>query len=95
LGEFISATEANAINVTNTDLTELGRLCEEFGFSKLSAKLSKYFEESQDSQRRQMGIPLAGVQSAQLRESFEFIVNESVIEPEIAEAAAYFPAVRE
>jgi hypothetical protein len=34
--EFLSALEGNAINITNTNFTELHRLCEEFGFSGFS-----------------------------------------------------------
>jgi uncharacterized coiled-coil protein SlyX len=40
--EFLSALEGNAINITNTNLTEFDRLCKEFGFSELSAKLSEF-----------------------------------------------------
>jgi hypothetical protein len=34
--------EGNAINITSTNFTELDRLCEEFSFSELSAKLSEF-----------------------------------------------------
>jgi uncharacterized coiled-coil protein SlyX len=40
--EFLSAFEGNAINLTSTNFTELDRLCNEFGFSELSAKLSEF-----------------------------------------------------
>jgi hypothetical protein len=40
--EFISALEGHAINITNTNYTELHRLCAEFGFAELSAKLSEF-----------------------------------------------------
>jgi hypothetical protein len=40
--EFISALEGNAINITDTNFTELHRLCLEFGFSELAAKLSEF-----------------------------------------------------
>jgi hypothetical protein len=46
--EFLSALEGNAINITDTNFTELHRLCEEFGFSELAAKLSE-FRPSMDS----------------------------------------------
>jgi hypothetical protein len=50
--EFISALEGNAINITNTNFTELDRLCKEFGFSEIAAKLSEFrpsmnFKEAQ------------------------------------------------
>jgi hypothetical protein len=34
--------EGNAINITDTHFTELDRLCEEFDFSGLAAKLSEF-----------------------------------------------------
>jgi hypothetical protein len=42
--EFLSALEGNVINlnITDTNLTELARLCDEFGFSELAAKLPKF-----------------------------------------------------
>jgi hypothetical protein len=40
--EFLSALEGNAINITNTNFTELDRLSKEFGFSELAAKLSEF-----------------------------------------------------
>jgi hypothetical protein len=40
--EFLSALEGNAINITDTNLTELDRLCKEFHFSELAVKLSKF-----------------------------------------------------
>jgi hypothetical protein len=40
--EFLSALEGNAINITDTNFTELHQLCEEFGFSELTAKLSEF-----------------------------------------------------
>jgi hypothetical protein len=39
--EFISALEGNGINITDTNFTALNRLCEEFGFSEIAAKLSE------------------------------------------------------
>jgi uncharacterized coiled-coil protein SlyX len=55
--EFISAFEGNAINITDTNFTELHRLCEEFGFSELAAKLSEFrpamdFKEAEDADAR-------------------------------------------
>jgi hypothetical protein len=40
--EFLSALEANAINITDTNFTELDRLCEEFGFLEFAVKLSEF-----------------------------------------------------
>jgi hypothetical protein len=34
--------EGKAINITNTNLTELDRLCEEFHFSELATKISEF-----------------------------------------------------
>jgi hypothetical protein len=55
--EFISALEANAINITDTNFTELNRLCGEFGFTELAAKLSEFrpsmdFKEAEDADAR-------------------------------------------
>jgi archaellum component FlaC len=47
--EFLSAFEGNAINITDTNFTELDRLCKEFGFSELATKLSE-FRPSMDFQ---------------------------------------------
>jgi hypothetical protein len=40
--EFLSALEGNAINITDTNFTELDRLCNEFGFTEVAAKLSEF-----------------------------------------------------
>jgi hypothetical protein len=40
--EFLSALEGNTINITDTNFRELHRLCNEFGFSELAAKLSEF-----------------------------------------------------
>jgi hypothetical protein len=87
--------EGKSIEITNTNLTELQLLSEEFQFKELSAKLCKFSHSSKDSDKRQLVNPLSRVRNAQLRESFEFIVNGTVIESEVSEAAALFPAVRE
>jgi hypothetical protein len=55
--EFISALEGNAINITDTNFTELQRLCEEFGFSEIAAKFSEFrplmdFKEAEDADAR-------------------------------------------
>jgi hypothetical protein len=93
--EFVSALEGNVITITVTNLTGLERLCQEFGFDEFAAKLSKFSPLLKDSQKRQIGTPLSGMRSSLLGESFEFFVNGTVIEIDIAEAAALFPAVRE
>jgi hypothetical protein len=40
--EFLSALKGNAINITDTNYTELDRLCNEFGFTEVAAKLSEF-----------------------------------------------------
>jgi hypothetical protein len=42
LRELISALDGNAINITDTNYTELQQLSTEFGFSGISAKLSEF-----------------------------------------------------
>jgi hypothetical protein len=39
---LISAGTENAISITDTNFTELQRLCEDFGFSKIAGKLSEF-----------------------------------------------------
>jgi hypothetical protein len=73
--EFLSALEGNTMNITDTNLTELQRLCKEFGFEEFEAKFSEFIKMSKDSQGPQIESSLAGMRSAQLRESFEFFVN--------------------
>jgi hypothetical protein len=93
--EFLSALEGNAIKITETNIRDLQQLCEEFGFSELSAKLSEFCQRLHNSQRRQIANPLYRMRNAFLSESFEFVVNGSVIESKVSEAAALSPAVRE
>jgi hypothetical protein len=96
--EFVSGLEGNSMNITNTNSIGLESLCEEFGFSELSLKLSKFkfrSERSEGSQGQQLGNRIVGIGSAQLRESIEFIVNGRVIERDFAESAALFVSVRE
>jgi hypothetical protein len=55
--QFISALEANAINITHTNFTEVQRLCKEFCFSELAAKHSEFrpsmeFKEAEDADAR-------------------------------------------
>jgi hypothetical protein len=40
--EFISALKGNGINLTDTNFTELDRLCDEFDFTELAGKLSEF-----------------------------------------------------
>jgi hypothetical protein len=68
-------------------------LCEEFSFSEFPVNLSELFQLSNDSQRRQIGSPLARIRNALLSESFQFVVDGALIEIEIAEGAALFPTV--
>jgi hypothetical protein len=93
--EFVTALEGNSMKITSTNSPGLQRLCEEFGFDDLAEKLRKFRETKESSQEEQICVSLAGVRSAHLRESFEFIVNGSVIESDFAEAASIFPEVRE
>jgi hypothetical protein len=93
--EFVSALEGKTVNVTDTNLTGLSRLCEEFGFDEFAAQLSEFSQPSEDSQGRQIASPLAQVRSALLSESFQFIANGIVVESDVAESMALFPAVRE
>jgi hypothetical protein len=93
--EFISALEGNSVNITATNFRGLKELCEEFGFFEFSAKLSKFFWGSENSQIQQIGNLFSVMRNAQLRESIEFVDKGKVIESDFAEAAALFPAVRE
>jgi hypothetical protein len=91
----VTALEGQTVNITPTNLLGLEQLCSEFGFSEFSSKLSRFRERSEASQRRQIGSQLSEVRKVFLRESFEFIVNGSVVEREVCESAALFRAVRE
>jgi hypothetical protein len=56
--QFVSALEGKAMKITNTNFRELERLCEEFGFDELAAKLSKFLpskelHEAEDSNARE------------------------------------------
>jgi FtsZ-binding cell division protein ZapB len=55
--EFLSALDGNAIKITDTNLTELHRLCREFGFTEIAAKLSEFrpsmdFKKAEDADAR-------------------------------------------
>jgi hypothetical protein len=50
--EFLSTFEGITIKTTDTNFTELDRLCKEFGFSELAAKLSE-FRPSMDFKERE------------------------------------------
>jgi hypothetical protein len=96
--EFVTSLKGKTVNVTTTNLIGLEQLCEEFGFSEFSSKLSnfsKFFGFSEASQRRQIGSQLSELGKIFLREAFEFIVNGSEFEREVCESAALFGAVRE
>jgi hypothetical protein len=95
LWEFVKELEGNPMKITATNLTELQRLCEEFGFEKFSEKLSNAFGLSNSFEGPHFESAFAEVRSVYLNESIKFIVNGTVIELEIAEAAALFPSVRE
>jgi hypothetical protein len=97
---FLSALDGKAINIRDTNFTELQQLCEEFGFTELSAKLSDFrssmdFKVTKADQPGQIRSWFSGVRSAQLSDSIEFIVNGTVIESDILEAASLSPFFRE
>jgi hypothetical protein len=87
--------EGKLITVTDTNLIGLEQLCEEFGFSELSVKLSNFKSRSESSQGRPLGSWFAGIQNPHLRESFQFIVKGTEIESDFAESSALFPTARE
>jgi hypothetical protein len=91
--EFVCALKGKAVNITDANFRGLRRLCDEFGFSAFAATLSEFSDRKEDPQA--CGSPLAGVRSAHLGESFQFVANGILVESDIAEAAALFPAVRE
>jgi hypothetical protein len=93
--EFVKELEGTPIKVTGESLRELQRLCEEFGFDKFSTKLSKVFEYSICSEGGHLQNAFAGMRNGFWSEPIEFVVNETVIDIEIAEVAALFPSVRE
>jgi hypothetical protein len=64
-------------------------------FSECAAKVSKFCSPSGNSQARRIGSPLARVRAAHFKEPMLFAANGTVIESDIAEAAAVFPAVGE
>jgi hypothetical protein len=78
----------DTIKITDTTLTAFQRLCEEFGFSEFLTK------PSEDFQNRPIGSSLSRMRDSLLSESFQFIVNESVIDLNLAESLI-FPSVRE
>jgi hypothetical protein len=52
--KFASTLKGNAINIMDTNVTELERLCEEFDFAEIAAKLSE-FRPSMDFKERETG----------------------------------------
>jgi hypothetical protein len=88
--EFVTALEGKTVNITTTNLIGLEQLCEEFGFSEFSPKLSTFRRRSEASQERQIGSQLSEIRKTFSRESFEFIVNGSALEREVCESAALF-----
>jgi hypothetical protein len=90
---FVCELEGHTVNIRDTNLTELQLLCEEFGFDEFAAKLSRFYQRSENSGRHEMKSSLVGVQSAHLSESFLSVVNGKVIESEVVDSAAVLPAV--
>jgi hypothetical protein len=65
--EFVTALEGKTVNITTTNLIGLEQLCEEFGFSEFSSKVSKAFGFSEASQGRQIGSQLSEVRKGFLQ----------------------------
>jgi hypothetical protein len=93
--EFISALEGNSVKISTITVVGLNRLCDELGFTDFSSKLCRFFEGSESSKREQPESFLPRMRSGFLKESFEFIVNGTVIESEVSKSAALFPTIRE
>jgi hypothetical protein len=89
---FLSAIEGNAIKITDTNFTGLHRLCEEFGFSELAAKLSK-FRPSMDVAEEELEA-----QDADVRERIavlEEMVNQpshviAILQEKVTQVSTYF-----
>jgi hypothetical protein len=47
---FVAALKGKTLEITDANITRLQQWCAQFGFEELSAKLSKCFEGSKDSQ---------------------------------------------
>jgi hypothetical protein len=93
--DFVSALEDKTINITSTNFRGLQQLSDEFGFHKFATQLSTFCYSSLNFQSEQIGSPLSRMRTSLLTESFQFLTNNSVIESDLSEAAALFPAVRE
>jgi hypothetical protein len=83
------------VKITAINFFGLNRLCEEFGFTEFSSQLCLFLEGSECSEAIQIGSLFPRMRTPHLKESFEFIVNGTMIESEVGEAAALFPIVRE
>jgi hypothetical protein len=92
--EFVSALEKKTVEITKTNFKGLQQLCKEFGFDEFSTKLSQFFQLSEDSQKQEIGSPIARMRSAFLNALFQLVVNGSVIDINFAQSLI-FPAVRE
>jgi hypothetical protein len=73
--DFISAFEGNALQITLANFLGLSRLCEEFGFCDLSAKLTGF---EQSLEQRDMRDAAARAQICVLEE--QFLLSEKRIE---------------
>jgi hypothetical protein len=94
----VKELKSNPIKIRATNLNELERLCDEFGFDESSGKLSRFskrFDFPNFSDGRQFASAFTGMQNAFLKESIEVIVNGIVIELEIGEVAALVGSVQE
>jgi hypothetical protein len=83
--DFVSALLGRGLEVTAANFAGLQRLSEEFGFTDLELELSTF------KQSTGLFPPLQG---GLLSESFDFILNGTVIRTDIAKAALLSPAVR-
>jgi hypothetical protein len=92
---FVSALKGDTLKITHANFAELSHLSEEFGFTELIAKLKEFTQPSQSSLPPEITETFTRIGSSFLNESFLFIVNGSVIESNLPEAAALSSAVQE
>jgi hypothetical protein len=95
--EFVSELQGSAVKITDLNFPKLFELCEEFGLADFRAKLLGFRPNPKTDQSQMPGLPatLFSLRSALLYDSFVFVMKGSVIESDIAEAAALSPAVWE
>jgi hypothetical protein len=89
---FVCALTGNAIEITNTNSSDLLKLSEELGFTTLRSEIRSF---PNNSREHHISDAFAQLQNSLLHDSFSFIINGAVINTEFAEAIALSPAVRE